>query len=154
MSISNHTLHDMHLDVNKSNSLRSRRRWLKEEGGPVSIACSEIRVSEKVILSLWNFKKKILIFFLNLSQAPCFDVETIGKRKKKASPSAHPLLICDLMQQLLLVSAHEPQIFFSMAYQLGSQRGCPVSFSHWRAHVKTYLPLVTLRVTSEMTPSP
>lgn len=41
-----------------------------------------------------------------------------------------------------------------MAYQPGSRRSCPLSFSHWRARVRTYLPLVTLRVTSVMTSWP
>lgn len=47
-----------------------------------------------------------------------------------------------------------PHIFFSIAYQLRSQGSCPVSFFHWRVHVRTYLPLVTLRVTSVMTSWP
>lgn len=74
-------------------------------------------------------------------------------------PPHHRVVICALIQQLVLVFQKaeavavmlEPHIFFSMAYQSVSQRSCPVSFSHWRAHVRTYLPLVTLRVTSVMT---
>lgn len=54
-------------------------------------------------------------------------------------------------QQLGLGSAAELRGLFSMAYQPGSRRSCPLSFSHWRARVRTYLPLVTLRVTSVMT---
>lgn len=41
-----------------------------------------------------------------------------------------------------------------MAYQPRSRRSCPLSFSQRRARVRTYLPLVTLRVTSVMTSWP
>lgn len=59
-------------------------------------------------------------------------------------------------QQLVLVSpkAEASSLTYSSLYQLQSQRSCPLSFSHWRAHVRTYLPLVTLRVTSVMTSWP